>query len=128
MTKDQNSHLAATGLAVLAVVLLSPGTKAATERVIIDPSMPWNGYENIYYQNGTYWRGDYFSPGTAGVIQGSINDSGIVVCAPDIRMDRDLHLDTNAWADASGTSNGICNVVSTFYLDSTAVASGGDTV
>src|SRR6266481_4722058 len=128
MRKDQKSHLADIGLAVLTVVLLLSGAEAATVRVFIDPAMPWNGYENVYYQNGTYWRGDYFPPGTAGVIQGSINNSGIVVCAPDIRIDRDFHLDTNAWADASGTSTGICSVLSTFYLDSTVVASSGDTV
>ena len=43
-------------------------------------------------------------------------------------MDRDFHFNTNAWADASGSSTGICTVMSTLYADSTVVAAAGDTV
>jgi hypothetical protein len=43
-------------------------------------------------------------------------------------MDRDFHLNSNAWADASGNSTGICTVVSAFYGDSTTLARTGDTV
>src|SRR5258707_15039044 len=128
MTTDHKRHVAARVLAVLAVVLLLPEARAATDRVFIDPSLPWNGYENVNYQNATFWRGDYFAPGLAGVIQGSINNKGIVIYAPDIRMYRDFHLDTNAWADASGNSTGICSELRTFYLDRHVVSSSGDTV
>jgi len=101
---------------------------AATVNVAIDPTAAWNGYENLYYANGAYWRGDYFVPPTAGIIQGSISGSGLIVCAPDLRMERDFPLDTNAWADASGSSPGICKVDSTYYVDTATLATAGDTV
>ena len=113
------------GLTIGAIAL---GAEAASVNVYIDPAQPWNGFENVYYQKGSFWTNAYFAPGTAGAIQGTINSAGTVMCAPDIRMDRDFHFDTNAWADASGTSTGICRVVSTFYIDSTTVAHAGDTV
>jgi len=115
-------------LKVLAGALTLAGARAATTNVYIDPSQPWNGFENVYYRDGTFWTNSYFPPGTAGVLQGSIDSAGTVICSPDLRMDRDFHLDTNAWADASGTSTGVCRVVSTYYLDSTTLAAAGDTV
>jgi hypothetical protein len=104
------------------------GAHAAVVNVYIDPAQPWNGFENVYSKNGGFWTNNYFPPGSASVIQGSIGGGGLVTCAPDIRMDRDFHLNTNAWADASGASTGICSVLSTFYIDSTSVARAGDTV
>jgi len=86
---------------------------AETRNVFIDPLPGWNGFENVYDAKGTFWTNRYFAPGTAAVIQGSVNRSGLVVCAPDVAMDRDFPFDTNAWADAYGTSTGNCIVVST---------------
>jgi hypothetical protein len=113
---------------VLMVWASAANSGATAVNVYIDPAQPWNGFENIFYQNGSFWTNSYFPPGSAGVIQGSIGGGGLVTCAPDIRMDRDFHFNTNAWADASGTSPGICRVLSTFYIDSTTVAHAGDTV
>jgi len=116
-------------LGSVVVVSNSPsGTGPTTVNVSIDPSKPWNGYRNLNYQGGGYWRGDYFPPGSAGVshLQASISAAGIAVCAPDISMDTDFHTDLNAWLDDSGSSAGICNVVSTFYIDSSTIVTAGD--
>jgi hypothetical protein len=123
-------HLATAGIATAAIALGPLAAKAATVNVYIDPSYPWQGYENVYYQNGNYWFGNYYAPGSpqAAGVQGAINNSGIVIGAPDIDLDTYNHNDTNAWADASGTSVGICNVDSTFYIDTTAVGQAGDTI
>jgi hypothetical protein len=96
----------------------------------MDPSISWNGYRAVIYQNGTPTRYDYFPPGspTISQLQASINSAGTVVCAPDISIDVNFPLDTNAWADASGTSAAICAVESTFYGDSTTVGVAGDAV
>src|SRR5260221_8473187 len=123
------NRLRTVGVTVIGLVLsLAAARSQITTNVFLDPSWAWNGYENVFHQDGSYWRGDYFGPGSTGILQGSINNSGIVLCAPDIRMDRDFHLDTTAWEDGSGTSPGICKVQSTFYVDTTSVAGGGDTV
>jgi len=113
-----------------ATAFLCFNVAAATKPVLIDPSLPWNGYRAVIYQNGMPTRYDYFPPGSATIsqLQASINSTGTVVCAPDISMDANFHLDTNAWADASGTSPAICTVESTFYGDSTTVGIAGDTV
>ena len=121
-------QLAVLGLTVWAIALGAICAEAVSVNVNIDASQAWNGFENVYYRNGGFWTNTAFAPGTAGVIQGSINSTGTVTCEPDIRMDRDFHFDTNAWADASGTSTGICRVVSTFYVDSTSIAHAADTV
>src|SRR4030095_13964434 len=47
--------------------------------------------------------------------------------APDIRMDQQFPTDTLLWADASGSSTGICKVISTYYTESTAFGAG-DTI
>jgi hypothetical protein len=129
-TKHLRSSLTTLRLAFLTTVFFSLAAFAATKTVSIDPSVPWNGYRAVTYQNGTPTRYDYFPPGSATIsqLQASINSTGMVVCAPDISMDANFHLDSNVWADASGTSAAICTVDSTFYGDSTTVGVAGDTV
>src|SRR5262249_46353638 len=91
-----------------------------------------NGFENVYTNgvvNTTYppYKADYVGAGTSLPLQASIDSSGTVTIAPDIRMDQQFPNDTLIWYDASGSSTGICKVVSTFYADSTAFGAG-DTV
>lgn len=126
--RNRIARLASGGGITLAILLLATVARAATTNVFVDPSWPWNGFQNVYYQNGGFWTNAYFAPGATAALQASMDNAGTVICAPDIRMDRDYHFNTNAWADASGSSTGICNVVSTFYVDSTTLATAGDTV
>jgi len=96
--------------------------------VYIDPSWPWNGYENIYNQYGGYVTGNYFAPGNTAQVQGSISHSGVAEIAPDISESIGNPYDTTIWADASGTSPAIASVDSNFYVDETTVAGAGQTV
>src|SRR6266850_1028383 len=125
-------NFSAVCLAALAAVLAPFGVQAATQYVILDPNITWNGFENVYTNglNDTIYppyKADYVGAGPSLPLQAAIDSSGTVTIAPDIRMDQLFPNDTLIWADASGTSPGICKVISTYYADSTAFASG-DTV
>src|SRR5678809_235847 len=119
-------------LAASAAMLTPFGVQAATQYVILDPNLTWNGFETVYTNglNDTiypFYKSDYIGAGASLPLQASIDSSGTVTIAPDIRMDQLFPTDTLIWADASGTSPGICKVISTYYADSTAFASG-DTI
>jgi len=125
-------HLVTVGLTFSAVVFGSLVAKAATQYVILDPNISFNGFENVYtngVNNTIYppYKADYVGAGPSLPIQATMDGSGTVTIAPDIRMDQLYPADTIIWADASGSSTGICKVISTYYADSTAFASG-DTV
>jgi immunoglobulin I-set domain protein len=120
-------------LAAWMVGLGSFAAKAATINVYVDPSQTWNGYENVFTNgvvNTTYptYMANYLGTGNSFANQSSIDGSGNVTCAPDIRLDQMYPADTLIWHDASTSSTGICKVISDIYLDSTSIAAGGDTV
>jgi hypothetical protein len=124
--------LSAVCLGTLAALLAPIGSQAATQNVILDPNLSWNGFENVYTNglNDTIYppyKADYVGSGPILPLQASIDGSGTVTIAPDIRMDQLFPNDTLIWADASGTSPGICKVISTYYAESTTFGSG-DTV
>ena len=68
--KKSTTGLSAACLAAMAVMLGSPGAQAATQNVILDPGVTWNGFENIY-TNGlvnTVWpayKSDYLGVSTS---------------------------------------------------------------
>jgi hypothetical protein len=125
-------NFSAVCLAAATAVLAPFGVQAATQYVILDPNLSWNGFETVF-TNGVVnttpppYMSDYIGAGPSLPLQASIDSSGTVTIAPDIRMDQSFPTDTLIWADASGSSTGICKVVSTYYADSTAFASG-DTI
>src|SRR5215475_12843959 len=94
--------------------------------------LSWHGLENIY-TNGLVntidptYRSDYIGAGPSLPIQASMDGNGTVTIAPDIRLDQLFPTDTLIWADSSGSSAGICKVISTYYAESTTFGSG-DTV
>jgi Immunoglobulin I-set domain len=125
-------NLSAACVAASATVLAPLASRAATQYVILDPNLSWNGFENVYTNglNDTIYppyKADYVGAGPILPLQASLDSSGTVTIAPDIRMDQLFPNDTLIWADASGTSPGICKVISTFYAESTTFGSG-DTV
>jgi hypothetical protein len=132
MIRKSIRHLTSIPLIVSAVALSSGVAEAATQNVILNPAMSWNGFENVY-TNGlvdTIWppyKSDYLGTGTSFPNQSSIDTSGTVTIAPSIRPDQLFPNDTLIWADGSGSSAAISKVISTFYTESTAFASG-DTV
>ncbi|MBU6399742.1 MAG: immunoglobulin domain-containing protein [Verrucomicrobia bacterium] len=117
-----------------AAVLLAPlGVRAATINVNADSSQVWNGYLTVYTNGLNHptppaYLSQWLGAGTSFPNQSSIDDAGHVACAPDIWCDQNYPADTWIWADASGTSTGICDVVSDFYVDSATIANPGDTV
>jgi hypothetical protein len=125
-------HLSAVCLAASAVLLGSSGAQAATQNVTLNPALVWNGYENVY-TNGLVdaiwpaYMSDWLGAGTSFPNQSSIDTSGTVTIAPDIRLDTLFPVDTLIWADSSGASAGIGKVVSSFYAESTGFAAN-DTV
>src|SRR5207247_5927900 len=113
-------HFIIFSLTLSAVVFGSLVAKAATQYVILDPNISFNSFENVYtngVNNTIYppYRADYVGAGPSLPIQASMDGSGTVTIAPDIRMDQLYPTDTLIWADASGSSTGICKVVSTYY-------------
>jgi hypothetical protein len=130
--KNPINSLSAACLVAASALLGSFGARAATQNVILDPNLFWNGFENVYTNgvNDTIWPAyysDYLGAGTSFPNQASIDGSGTVTIAPDIRMDQLYPSDTLLWADGSGTSTGICKVISTFYAENNSFASG-DTI
>jgi hypothetical protein len=130
--KSSFSKLSAFCLTILATLLAPFDSHAATQNVILDPNLSWNGFENVYTNglNDTIYppyKADYVGAGPILPLQASIDSSGTVTIAPDIRMDQLFPTDTLIWADASGSSAGICKVISTYYAESTTFGSG-DTV
>jgi len=130
--KTSLRNLSALCSAAAAAVLAPIGSQAATQYVILDPNLSWNGFENVY-TNGindtttATYRSDYVGAGPSLPLQASMDGNGTVTIAPDIRMDQLFPADTLLWADASGSSTGICKVISTYYAESTTFGSG-DTV
>ena len=126
------THLSVACLTAAAVVLGSVDARAATQNVSLDPSLSFNGFENVY-TNGlvdTIWPAylsDYLGANTSFPNQSSIDSSGTVTIAPGIRMDQQRPDDTLIWADASGTSAAISKAVGDFYAESSAFGAG-DTV
>jgi hypothetical protein len=125
-------NLSAIWLTASAAVLAPFGSHAATQNVILDPNLSWNGFENVFTNgiNNTTtapYKSDYVGAGPSLPLQAAIDSSGTVTIAPDIRMDQLFPNDTLLWADASGSSTGICKVISTYYAESTTFGSG-DTV
>ncbi len=125
-------HLSAGCLAAAAFLVGTSNAKADTQYVTMSPSLSFNGYENVY-TNGlvnTVWPAyfsDYLGAATTFPNQSSIDGSGNVTIAPDIRVDQQHPGDTLLWADASGTSDAISKVVDDFYAESTAF-NAGDTI
>ena len=100
---------------------------ANTINVYIDPSQTWQGFENYYNQAGLNPGGYWYGSGRAAAdVQGSISGSGTVLCAPDIWVDKNNPANTDYWYDSTGSSTGVCNVVSTFYIDRTGIANTDD--
>jgi hypothetical protein len=126
-------YLAAVSLAAWAAGPASFCVKAATQHVIMNPSLSFNGFANVY-TNGTVntvappYLSVYLGSGASFANQSSIDGSGNVTIAPDIWADQNHPNDTLIWADASGTSPAISKAVGDFYADSTTVANAGDTV
>ena len=91
LTTNPVTHLPAVCLAAAAVVLGSLGAKAATQNVTLDPALSFNGYENVY-TNGTIntiwpaYISDYLGAATSFPNQSSIDASGTLTIAPDIRI------------------------------------------
>src|SRR6478735_4316464 len=82
-----------------AAVLAPFGVQAATQNVILDPNLSWNGFENVYTNglNDTIYppyKADYVGSGPILPLQASIDGSGTVTIAPDIRMDQLFPNDT----------------------------------
>lgn len=101
---------------------------STTNHVFINPANTWQGYEN--YENkgglgGGWWSG---AARPAADVQGSINAAGMVVCAPDVFVDKNFPTNTDYWLDDTGSSPGVCNVISTYYVDSAISVQAGDTV
>ena len=132
MIRNPITRLSAVCLAASAVVLGSPGAKAVTYNVTLDPAMAFNGYENIY-TNGladTTWpayKSDYLGAGKSFPNQSSIDADGNLTIAPSIRADQLFPNDTLIWADASGSSAAIGRNIEDFYAESAAFGAG-DTV
>jgi hypothetical protein len=130
--KSSFTKLSALCLATLATALATSEVRAATQYVILNPNLSWNGFENIY-TNGLVntidptYRSDYIGAGPSLPLQASMDGNGTVTIAPDIRLDQQFPTDTLIWADASGSSAGICKVISTYYAESTSFGLG-DTV
>lgn len=126
------TKVSAACLLISAAALAPFAGQAATQNVILDPNLTWNGFENVY-TNGLVnttpppYRADYVGAGPSLPLQASIDSSGTVTIAPDIRMDQQYPFDPLVWADTSGNSAGICKVISTYYAENTSFASG-DTV
>src|SRR5947207_1700558 len=107
LMKSSLVKLSAFCLATLAVALVPFGTHAATQYVILDPNLTWNGFETVYTNglNDTiypFYKSDYVGAGPSLPLQASIDSSGTVTIAPDVRMDQLFPTDTLIWADASG--------------------------
>src|SRR5262245_61524527 len=101
----KTSRLSAVCLATAAALLAPFGSHAATQNVILDPNLSWNGFENVYTNglNDTIYppyKADYVGAGPSLPLQASIDSSGAVTIAPDIRMDQLFPTDTLIWADA----------------------------
>src|SRR5260221_2257772 len=132
MTRNPVTHLSAVCLVAAAVALGSFAAKAATQNVTLNPSLSFNGFENVY-TNGlvnTVWPAyvsDYLGAATSFPNQSSIDGSGNLMIAPDIRMDQLRPTDTLVWADGSGSSAAISKTIDDFYAESTAFGAG-DTV
>jgi hypothetical protein len=130
--KTTSIRLSAIWLAASAALFGPLAVQSATQYVILDPNLSWNGFENVYTNgvNDTIfppYKADYVGAGLSLPLQANMDGSGTVTIAPDIRMDQSFPTDTLIWADASGSSTGICKVISTFYAESTTFGSG-DTV
>ena len=132
MIKTTLTNLSALWLTASVTLFAPIGLQAATQYVILDPNLSWNGFENVF-TNGVEatinppYKADYVGAGLSLPLQATMDDQGTVTIAPDIRMDQLFPTDTLIWADASGSSAGICKVISTFYAESTTFGSG-DTV
>ncbi len=116
-----------------AFVLGQLPSQAATINVYVDPAQTWNGYETVFTNGianttGQSYLSTWLGTGNTFGNQSSIDASGNVTCAPDIRLDQVSPTDPLIWHDASTTSTSICDVISDFYVDSTSIAAGGDTV
>src|SRR5437764_4210946 len=132
VVKTTLTNLSAIGLAASAALLAPLGAQAGTQNVILNPNLTWNGFENVFTNGvnstmGPAYKSDYVGAGTSLPLQATMDSSGTVTIAPDIRLDQQFPMDTLIWKDASGSSTGICNVISTYYADSTAFAAG-DTI
>jgi len=130
--KTTSIRLSALWLAASAALFAPFCVQSATQYVILDPNLSWNGFENVYTNgvNDTIfppYKADYVGAGLSLPLQANMDGSGTVTIAPDIRLDQSFPTDTLIWADASGSSTGICKVISTFYAESTTFGSG-DTV
>src|SRR5208282_385755 len=124
-------------LTAIAVALGIQGTHAATVNVITDPSLSYNGYENVY-TNGlatTTWPayvsqylGGFGAPYTY-PNDSTIDNSGTITIGADDWADvtSPYNLDPLIWGNNSGTSAAICDVISDIYAQNNA-ANAGDTV
>lgn len=127
MIRTPLAHLSA--VCASAVLLGSLEVRAATQNVILDPTLSFNGYENVY-TNGlvnTVWpayMSTYLGAGNSFPNTSSLDSSGTLTISPDTRLDQLYPMDTLIWADASGTSPAVGVVVSDFYAESTAFSAG----
>jgi len=124
----------AVGMTALVTGLGTFGTQAATVNVTTDPSYTYNGYENVY-TNGlttTVWPAYvslWLGNGTTFPNNSTIDASGTVTIGADNWADvtSPYNTDTLIWADDSGTSPAICDVISDIYTEY-GTANAGDTL
>ena len=125
------------GLTAVAVALGVQGAQAATVNLTTDPSLVYNGYENVYTNGLTtttwpayvsLWLGGLGTPCTF-PNDASVDASGTVTIGADDWADVTSPYSTDAliWGNSSGTSAGVCDVISDIYAQNNS-ASAGDTV
>jgi hypothetical protein len=95
--------------------------------ISIDHNQRWVGYQTAN-MTVPYLTG-YLDIAAADE-QGTISNSDVARCAPDLRADKLAHTDTTVWQDASGTSDAIPGLTAdtVFYVDTGSLAANGDTV
>lgn len=133
-------YLLALGLTAFAAGFNPTGARAATDYVITDPNNAYYGYENVYTNglNATVWPAYvslYLGSGGSGFGAAFPNDSSVdlsgnVTIGADDWADvtSPYNTDTNIWADASGTSAAIDDVVSDIYSQYGSAGAGDSVV
>src|SRR5206468_6847158 len=93
----------------------------------IDHNQRWVGYQTVNTAV-PYFTG-YLDIAAADE-QGTMSNSDVARCAPDLRADKLAHTDIAVWQDASGLSDANPGLTadSVFYVDIGSLAGNGDTV
>lgn len=127
-------YLVAAAVTALVAGFGTYGAQAASQNVITDPSNTFYGYENVYTNGLTtmtwpayvslYLGSGGFGFGAAFPNNSTVDTSGTVTIGADDWADvtSPYSTDTLIWADASGTSSAICEVLSDIYSENTTFA------